>query len=122
MGESLTEHWLIAMDSDGTCDVGSPSGPVKVEYLKQLSADGHRIVVIGNVQLQLHGFYGPRDSKGEPVAGLIVGKSLLLSKYREMFPKYDRYVVVDDQFEQYADGSDGWERMSPEQFLKTRVP
>ena len=115
---------LVALDSDGTCDVGNPPGPVPVAWILLLKArrDEFRFVRVGNVQLEEFGIRGPVSMTGEPMAGLTVpgGKSGLLRRWKtdSADSGFERYIVVDDNPAQYFHGWKGWEFMFPSDFIK----
>ncbi len=139
---------FIAIDSDGTVDAGlNPLGVLRgyirgflydprsmvrarphaarvgpripLVIVRRL-ADVHRVMVIGNSWLQAFGFDGIRVGD-LPVAGLAYGKSRALREWREQFPRYDRYIVVDDLPSQYEEGFVGWEHYFPGEFLRSKV-
>lgn len=111
---------LVAIDCDGTVEISG--GPVTLMQLRNWQVLGHRVLVIGNVVLQHYGFEGVRDQAG-PRSGLEYGKSRALREWSTAFPGHDRYLVVDDNPAQYAEGIPApWELLSPSAFMGILPP
>jgi hypothetical protein len=105
--------WAIAIDVDGTLEVGSPPGPIKLSWIKILQDHGHQLVLIGNRSLlsyvQLP--YCPTHGDGSL-------KSDELDYWRERLTGIDRWLVVDDNPAQYRRGFRGWDHFMPRNFLE----
>lgn len=114
-------RYFLAMDCDGTVSSGIPPGPIPIEVVRRLNVHPQvKLMVIGDSRLQVQeGFDGVRVD-GKPIPGFHYGKSKVLKEWREQWPGFDYYIVVDDAPEQYVSGWEGWLFVRPDIFAALR--
>ncbi len=97
---------LIAFDTDVAVDIAD--GPVPLTLVRRMAAE-HKVWCIGARTLTN---FVTMEWDQHP------SKSAALYRWKENNPGMERYIVVDDMPVQYTEGWQGWEFMSPEQFLE----
>ncbi len=105
---------VIAMDRDGTLEIGEPPGPVPLLLVKELMKV-HTVRAVGNPRMlqEIPGIEGKTETGTET-------KVVWLHRWVRAFRgDASRYVVVDDRPEQYLGGIPRpWEWMSPQTFMR----
>lgn len=110
---------LIAVDVDGTLEVGDPPGPVKIQTLANICRSSPPgVVIVSDSYLKV---WRRTDLTGHliPACAVPSGKIARLKALRSEYPAEGRYVMVGDSDEDAEAAREaGYEYMTPQQFAE----
>ncbi|MEM1944138.1 MAG: HAD family hydrolase [Nitrososphaerota archaeon] len=108
---------IIAVDVDGTLEVGDPPGPISVLTLANIARRKYPSVIIVSDSYQK--VWNRVDMLGYmiPVCAITGGKAERLKAIRREYPMEDRYIMVGDSPDDAEAAREaGYEYMTPQQF------